>query len=405
MWTAIEWLVAAIAFAFAAVAFASFALHALGIRAVLRHRRRAGAAEPGTYPAVSVLKPVKGLEEDLERNLRSFFELEYAGPLEIVFATSEADDPAFALAKRLAGEYPNIATRFVVSDPSFGLNPKVATLAGALRVAKHDLVLQSDANTRVPPNYLRRITSELLANDASLLSSLIVGVGERSVGAAFENLQLNAFTAPGVCVALDVADIHCVIGKSMLFRKSELAEVGGIELVRDVLAEDFVLGREFQRAGKKVVLSAAPVENVNQSFGIDRFLARHSRWLKMRAAIHVGGFLADLGSNPVSLLVIATLLSGFDLVFVAMLAASIPVKLALDAFYIRAIRGHSMPIRYLVLAPIKDLLLGGTWFYAIFSRSVRWRGVKLRFGKDSRLRPDDGTLPARVLRRLIGAGL
>jgi ceramide glucosyltransferase len=405
VWTAIEWLLAAVAFAFAAVAFASFALHALGIRAVLRHRRRAAAAEPPTYPPVSVLKPLKGLEEDLERNLRSFFALDYPGSLEIVFATSEADDPAFALARRLAAEYPKVRARFVVSDPSFGLNPKVATLAGALRAATHDLVVQSDANTRVPPNYLRRTVAELIANDASLLSSLIVGVGERSIGAAFENLQLNAFTAPGVCVALDVADIHCVIGKSMLFRRSELAEVGGLELVRDVLAEDFVLGREFQRLGKKVLLSAAPVENVNQSIGIDRFLARHSRWLKMRAAIHLGGFLADLGSNPVSLLVIAAILSGFDLVFVAMLGAALPVKLGLDAFYIRAIRGHTMPVRYLVLAPIKDLLLGATWFYAIFSRSVRWRGVKLRFGKDSRLRPDDGALPSRVLRRLIGAGL
>jgi ceramide glucosyltransferase len=396
MWTVLAWLLAA-------AALISFALHALGIRAVLRQKRRGVVPDPTSFPPVSLLKPLKGLEEDLERNLRSFFELSYPGPLEIVFATSESQDPAFALAKRLAREYPDVRARFVLSDPAFGLNPKVANLAGALRAAQHDLVVQSDANIRVRPNYLRRVVAEFLHHEASLLSSLIVGVGERSLGAAFENLQLNAFTAPGVCVALDVADIHCVIGKSMLFRRSELAEVGGLEIVRDVLAEDFVLGREFQRLGKKVLLSSTPVENVNQRIGLDRFLARHSRWLKMRAAIHVGGFLADLGANPVSLLVLAAALSGLDPVFLIGLAIALPVKLGLDAFYIRAIRGHAMSTRYLVFAPFKDLLLGAVWFYAIFSRSVRWRGVKLRFGKDSRLRADDGPLPSRVLRRLIGA--
>jgi ceramide glucosyltransferase len=385
----------------------SLLLQALGVRASVRTRRARTADTDrhlewqGPWPAVSLLKPLKGVEESLEANLRTFFELRYDGPLEVVFATAERDDPALPIAHRVAAEYPSIRTRFVISDPNFGLNPKVANLAGALAVASHGLVWQSDANVRVRPDYLARVVAELEQADASLLSSLIAGVGERSSGAAMENLQLNAFTAPAVCTALDVAGTHCVIGKSMLLRRADLEEAGGLELVRDVLAEDFVLGREFQRLGKKIVLSRTTVENVNEAIGIDTFLARHSRWLKMRAAIHVGGFIADLGANPIALVSFAVLASGLDLRVLGLLCGVTVVKMGLDAFHIRSVRGYPMRWHHLALGPVKDFTMGIVWLHATCSRSVRWRGSRLRFGRDSVLRPDVGRLPVRVLRRML----
>ena len=395
---------------FLGVAWVLVALAGVGILlwitaffAMLRHTARVVPQVPDAdLPPVSMLKPIKGDEEALEANLRTFFEQDYPAPIEIVFASTEADDPGIGVARRLAREYPHIPTRFVRSDPDFGLNPKVANLAGALARAKYEIVLQSDANVRVRPDYLRRVVSELEADRGALLTSMVVGAGERSVAAAMENVQLAAFIAPAMCFALRFAGITCVVGKSMLLRKRDLAELGGLEAVRDILAEDFILGERYQRAGKKVLLSSTTAENVNVDGSLERFANRHARWLKMRATIHLGGFVADMAANPTSMLLLAAIFSGLEPLFVAMFVGVAVLKAAGDALMMARTRGAALPWRYAWVSPLKDLIIGAVWFYAIFSRSVEWRGVRLRLGAGSVLRPDDGALPVRVLRRVFG---
>ncbi|MFW6051670.1 MAG: glycosyltransferase [Myxococcota bacterium] len=385
-----------------ACAAGALILYGLGVWSTLKHLRQpvAPAPEEG-LPPVSLLKPIKGTEEALEANLRTFFEQDYPASIEIVFASTEPDDPGIALARRVAQDYPHVPVRFVRSDLGFGLNPKVANLAGALRGATHDLVLQSDANVRVRPDYLRRVVREMLAVEGSLLTSLVVGVGEESPGAAMENLQLSAFIGPAMCTALHVGGVNCVVGKSMLLRRSELEALGGLEQVRDILAEDFVLGQRYQQAGRRVLLSCTPVENVNQRIGVKRFLARHSRWLKMRAVIHLGAFVGDLFANPVALAATALVASGFQPWVAAALCGILAVKVPGDAFLMLRTRGVPMKARHLFFSPIKDVLMGFVWVYSVFSRSVQWRGIRLRFGSGSRLRPDDGALPVRLARRLV----
>jgi ceramide glucosyltransferase len=377
----------------------------LGIWSTIRHtaRRRSGNVEGRVLPPLSVLKPIKGTEQSLEANLRSFFEQSYPGELEFVFASEELDDPGMAVARRVAADYPHVSTRFAQSDPDFGLNPKVANLAGAMGRAKHDLILQSDANVRVSPGYLSRIVAELEDEKASLLTSIVVGSGERSIGATFENLQLTAMIAPSVCLALHVGGVSCVIGKSMLLRQSELARVGGLEEVKDILAEDFILGQYYQEAGLKVVLSTNTLENVNQDNTVEQFFARHSRWMKMRVVIHLGAFVADLFANVVFWTFAAMIASGCELWTVGIFALTCAFQTTVDAFYVKRIRGEAMALRWLMLVPFKSLLMVVIWVYACFSRSVVWRGRKLRFGKESRLRDDEGNLGERISRSIRAA--
>src|SRR5690606_30456455 len=142
-------------------------------------------------------------------------------------------------------------------------------------------------------------------------------------------------------------------------------------------------------------------ENFNVEYPVERFLSRHSRWLKMRAVIHFGSFVLDLFANPVTWAFAAVIASGGHVAAVAAFGGAIVFKLSVDWVLLRLARGVTMSLRYFLLSPLKDLLIAGTWFYCLFSRSVTWRGRKLRFGKDSELREDDGVLPLRLARRLI----
>jgi ceramide glucosyltransferase len=258
---------------------------------------------------------------------------------------------------------------------------------GARLAARHELVLQSDANVRLPPGHLRRIVGELEATRASLLGCLVVGAGERSPGATLENLQLTAFTAPGLCMAKELANITCILGKAMLFSKQDLEDVGGLERVKDVLAEDFVLAQAFAQAGKRVVLSTATVTNVNVGTSLDRFLARHSRWMKMRAVISVPGMAGDLGSNPLPFALGALFASSFDLRVLAVVVAVWLYKSAWDHRLLLLLRGHGMGRSQLWASPARDLALTLVWAYSVFSRTTEWRGRRFRLGRGSTLTP------------------
>lgn len=393
----------AITIAWVLLGIAGFALifFAGGVLAVVHHlTRKKYEVDASALPPVSLVKPLKGVEEELAANLASFYEQDYPQPFEVVFATATEDDISLPIAHEVAARYPSIPTRFVISDPAFGLNPKVSNLTSAVDAAVHDLVLQSDANVRVRKSYLREVVSELLAEKASLLSSMVVGTGEKSVGAAMENLQLSAFIAPATCVALYVAGITCVIGKSILFRKSEISEFGGLAEFKDYLAEDFLLGAAYQKGGKKVLLSGTPAENVNAHASIARFMGRHSRWLKMRAVIDLRGFVGDFFANSVSFAFLAMCVSGFSILFVEAFFAVVALKMILDAVMVVRTRGRGMSLSLLWVAPFKDLLMGGIWFYATLSRSVEWRGVKLHLESMSHLRPYGGPLLVRKLTSL-----
>ena len=374
------------------VCAAALALHALGAWSTMRQSAQRHP-EPTTFPALTLLKPIKGLEEELDQNLRSFFEQRYPAPLSFVFSSTESDDPGLRLARRVAREYPDARVQFVISDPSFGRNPKVSNLAGALCAAEHDLVLQTDANVRLHPGYLIAVVSEFLGLRASLSGALVAGSGERSWGAALENVQLSTFITPGICLAYRVFKIPCVIGKSIMYRRSELHGLGGLESVKDVLAEDFVLGQVYLRAGKRVALSSLAVDNINTTNSLRRFADRHTRWLQMRAVVHVPGFLADLFSNAALFALVAALCSG-QLRHWLLYFAVAAYKTCVDAWLLAHVRGAALPLAYMPAFALRDLLQPLIWLTALVSRTTEWRGQRFRLARGSHLIPLPGKEPA-----------
>src|SRR5437762_9654994 len=89
-------------------------------------RRRRDLAEH--TPPVTILKPLKRMDEGLEENLRGFFQLDYP-VFQLIFGVAEADDPAIEVVRKLQGEFPDRDVQLVIGNPAFGLNPKVENLA------------------------------------------------------------------------------------------------------------------------------------------------------------------------------------------------------------------------------------------------------------------------------------
>jgi len=225
-----------------------------GVFAVRRVRRREHLGVwPGGLEGVSVLKPLCGRDDSLEANLRGFFQQDHE-EFELVFGVRGADDPSLDVVRALRDEFPDVNCRVVIHDGRRGANPKVANLRAMVEVTNHDVLVVSDSNVKVPRDYVRRMQSELMEPGVGLVSSLVVGCGEESLGATLEGLHLTGAVAPSIALATELGHA-AVIGKSMMFRRSIFDGLGGFESVAHVLAEDYVIGRMFDAAGYRVVLS------------------------------------------------------------------------------------------------------------------------------------------------------
>jgi len=374
-----------------------FILQILSVRSVLSSGRAMGKdpVTPNFHPPVSVLKPLKGLDDHLFDNLESICTQDYP-EYEIIFSLQNSNDSAYKVVSKIKDKYPEKDITILVEKCTGGLNPKVNNLMPAYRHAKHEYILISDSNVSVRKTYLGEIMQHMADPATGLVSNLIMGVGGRTLGAVLENLHMNSFIIGSVCFLDHFLKMPCVVGKSMLMRKSDLESVGGFESVKNILAEDYILGRKIQRAGKKILLSSHVIKNVNEYWGIKKFLNRHTRWGKLRWKIGGVRYLSELFGNPVFFAYLPLIWEPSRLTLSFALFVSF-IKILGDLYISRLLLGSefvkkdnsekSLSAFHFILSPLKDMLLGIIWFVPIFSNTVMWRGNKYIICKDSRLLP------------------
>jgi ceramide glucosyltransferase len=368
--------------AIAVLAALSLLVTLVSYGAVFRKLRQRHDA-PNVRPGITILKPLKGDDDELYENLVAFAKLDYAN-YEVLFGAEDPDDPALDVARRVQREFPERRLRVIVGARSLGLNPKVRLLARLAEFAAHDWILISDSNVRPRTSYLRELMACQERTGAALVHSLLCGVGERSAGAILENLQMNSWVVSAVSLA-DAAGHPCVIGKSMLMRRSTLAKLGGFDGVRDLLAEDYALGELFDRAGLRVVLSphVLPVYATERS--VASFVNRHMRWGQLRRRISPRSYACELLLHPLPS--VAALVIGGPRELVLWALGGYGIKLLADAYLSSRLRGHFLVPSQWLWIPLKDAMILGMSLVALFRTRVNWRGNQMRIGPQSRLVP------------------
>ncbi len=380
---------------FASVAFVVVTFVVGSVWALFRATRRQRRVSRSESTPVSVLKPLCGADDQLESNLETFFRQTHQA-YEIVFGVEGSDDPAAAVVRRLRARYPEVRARLVVHDGGRALNPKVSNLRAILEAGTHDVVVISDSNVAVTPDYVQRMLGQLAEPGVGLVTSLFCGRGERSLGARVEALHLAGSVTTAVALSQETSGEVAAVGKSMMFRRSTLVPLGGLEAVGRVLAEDYVLGKMFASAGYRVRLCGGVVDNVAVSTSCRRFFDRQLRWGLIRSRLSPALYALEPLSNPMLLALVAPLLG---------IAGWAPLMLALcltfarDALAWRRLRGDWEGLSdALPLGPLKDVAMLGVWLIAPFLRHVAWRGKRYRVAMGTRLyasAPQDAPTPLR----------
>ncbi len=343
-------------------------------------RRRTAESREFT-PPVSLLKPLHGSEQELEFRLETFFHQEYPR-FEILFCARSDRDPALAVAMSVAARHPHVPTKFLTCGEPPYANAKVWSLEHMQRAAEHKILVISDSDVSVTPDYLRAVVAPFADNRIGLVTCLYRGVAlpsaeKRSFWSCLEAVGMSVEMSSGVLVAEMLEGMNFALGPTMAVRRDCLDRAGGFSAIGEHHGDDFILGNLVAAHGHKVVLSTHSIEHhiLNTSFVSS---ARHQiRWMRgtrfYRPKGHVGTVLTF--SAPYGLLAAVAALSVHRPLLSALFVAwSWATRVALAVLVGGLVVREPDLWRNALLYPLRDLLGFFFWGASYLGNRVVWRG-------------------------------
>jgi ceramide glucosyltransferase len=364
---------------------------AAAVRFGVRKRREDRIATT-FLPPVSVLKPLHGTEQGMERNLQSFFEQDYP-EFELLFCARHETDEGLRLARRVAERYPKVDAKFVTCGeptPQFH-NAKVYSLSKLDSVARHELFITSDADVRVTPDYLRRMVQNLKDPHVGLASCVYLGTVDGGAAAGF-SAQLDAVgksveMTSGVLVADMLEGTKFALGASMAVRKRSFQDAGGFEDLGQFYADDFVLGNRLAAQGKGVQMASHVIRLMVQETPFWLSFRNQLRWMqstrRSRPWGHLGSGLTF--AMPFGVLgLIWGVLSGHPLLGLLWLSWMV-VNRWLQAGSILRVMGDRDWVRGMMIYPVRDLLGSVLWLGSYGGDRFYYRGKVYRLKDGGRV--------------------
>ena len=358
-------------------------IHAASIAIAICRLRRGPRCDPPSksYPPVSLVRPLCGIDNYAADTLRSTFELDYPD-CEILFCVAAANDPVVPLVKSLMAENPGARARLLVGDERVSPNPKLNNVLKGWRAASHQWIIIADSNVLMPRDYIQRLFASWRA-DTGLVASPPIGCRPQGIWAELECAFLNTYQARWQYV-VDSFGYGFAQGKTMLWRRADLDRSGGIGALGKEVAEDAAATKIVRGAGLKVRLIDRPLAQPLGRRSAAEVWNRQLRWARLRRASFLIYFLPEiLAGGALPMAAIAILAH----TFAWPLALSVVTFGALwygGEMILAAAAGWHVTALYPLYGLTRDLLLPALFIGALKGNDFVWRGNEMQV---DRMRP------------------
>ncbi len=345
------------------------------------HRR-----EPASSfsPALTMLKPLKGCDSTTEASLRSWFNQQYAGPVQILFGVTSADDPVCGLVRRLISEFPGANAELIVCGPLAGANLKVSKLLQLERFARHELLVISDADVRVPPDLLLNAVGPLQRPEVGLVNCFYRLANATNLAMKYEAIAINADFWSQVLQAQSLKPLDFALGAVMITRRQQLQDIGGFAALVDCLADDYQLGHRIARRGHRIALCPVVGECWSEPMGWKAVWKHQLRWARTIRVCQPLPYFFSILSNATLwplLWLVANPLKPVLLFSLGCWGLRIIVAFKLQ----RRITQAQVPLTEGLLPLGKDLLQTCVWLMAFLGNRIEWRGERMLLRRDGTL--------------------
>jgi ceramide glucosyltransferase len=329
---------------------------------------------------ISVLKPLRGLDPNAYENFASFCRQEYP-EFEILFAVTDAADPAVSVVRKLIADFPGRPIRLLVVDDRLGANSKVSNLCRLVREARHDLLVITDSDVRVEPGYLRSVAAMLRDPKVGGVTALYRGNDNLQFVAAMDCVGSSAAFCGAALVARELEGVKFMMGSTMATTKQRLAEIGGFEQMVDLHSDDYELGRRIADRGYRIELLPEPVQMAFPSQTLGEYLRHELRWAIGIRNIRPGGHFGMLFTHGLPWAIAAACVAPSAAVAAAYLGAYFILRFAMAwTVGVWGLRDALLRRRFWLL-PLRDLLSSFVWLASFGINQIEWRGTTFTLEK------------------------
>jgi ceramide glucosyltransferase len=347
----------------------------LCILAVWRFRMQSTAWNtplPSSWPPATVLKPVHGLEKKQRENLRSACIQDYP-EFQVVFSVQDPQDAAIPLLYELQREFGTDRVAVAIENFHPGTNGKINNMIGGLKHARYDVLVISDGDVLLKPDYLKTIIAPLSDPEVGCACTLYKAAGADTWYEKMELLTLNADFMTNVLFAHVSGASKFCLGASAALHRSTLEQIGGLEALSDYLVEDYEMGRRIWELGKRVAIVPYFVDTVVDLKSPGQWWNHQIYW--------------DQNTRAARLLYAAVRLG--DSLGLAVLAGAFSIRILSTAIILGCGLRDREGLRNLGLLFFRDLSALATWLLAFTKRTTIWRGTSFILTRDGRLVAQD----------------
>jgi ceramide glucosyltransferase len=342
-------------------------------------RKRSEAARaretPEFAPPVSILKPVRGLDPKAYENYATFCRLDYP-QYEVLFCVSEPDDPAIPVIESLIRDFPEQPISLFVGTEHWGANEKVNKLCRLAREAQYELLVISDSDIRVGPDYLRAVVAPFRDPKVGAVTCMYSGLAEHQLGAELEAVGAASDFFAGVLIARSLQGMNFAMGSTMATTRRRLAEIGGFESLADQHSDDFELGRRIAARGWKVDLSGYVVCTMYPARTARSYFEHQLRWARTTRECRPWGYLGMVLTHGLPWSFAAALLTSSRTAAGAYVGGYVALRFLMAwTVGVWGLRDAVLR-RKLWLVPVRDALAFLVWGASFFSRRIHWRGLE-----------------------------
>ncbi|KAF9997423.1 hypothetical protein BGZ79_008871 [Entomortierella chlamydospora] len=355
-------------------------------------------------PGVSIIRPLRGIDSNMYENLASSFRQDY--PLfEIIFSVAQPNDPAIAVVKDLIKKYPKVDARIIIGEKNVGINPKINNMIQSYETAKYDIVWVCDSNVYVDPGCMGRSVDKMMKPGVGLVHHLPFGVRPQTLGSELELMFLDTVHAKMYLFINWTGLASCVVGKSNLYRRSDLNKVGGLAAFGKYMAEDNLVATAIFNMGyKHEMTSDLAYQSLGSMTPSDYFL-RRARWTRIRkytvtAATVVEPFIEMIGCGLVASY-------GFNLLWnihmLNFLAFHVVFWFLVDWTMYQALSGEKMDnLRGFLMAwCLRELAALPLYTYAVVGSTVDWRDQTFLLLRDGTVKALTSTPSTKATKTIV----
>jgi ceramide glucosyltransferase len=342
-------------------------------------------------PFVSLLKPLHGLEPQLEEDLESFFAQDYPS-FEVILGVDHEDDAALPAARRVMERHPERHSRLIVHGEPPWPNPPAFSFFNMAKVARGEILVTSDSDVLVERDYLRRVVPPLLHRNTGMLTCVYRGLNTGGFWSLMDAVGMSVEMTAGVMIANWMEGMKFGLGPTIVVRRGALETIGGYAAVGEYFSNDFVIGNFIAAKGFEVALSRHVISHVVPPMTFRRMWQRQVRWAggtrRSRPLGHLGTVFVF--AIPAGILgAIAGVLLGHPVAGAAVFGWAVLNRIVESLAIGWGVARDRECLRRPWLYPLRDLLGFAVWVASYLQRRMTWRNGQFELIEDGRVRMRD----------------